>query len=473
MKKTYLFTLFALCLCAEAGVAQYNVILNFTGTNGSKPTGDLIIANNVLYGMTVKGGAGPDSGCIFSIHTDGTGYVDLYDFRGSTGGLPQGSLTRSGKTLFGMTQYGGAHSNSGSIFSIDTNGHNYRDLIDFNGANAPMGADAWGSLTLSPSGDTLYGMTSRGGSAVEGNIFRVDTSGSGFTNLYLFSLATGDIPDENLVLSGGLLFGTTYQGGMGGSGGLGVIFSVHTDGTDYKVLHYFSGVDGANPGSLMLSGDKLFGMNFIGGTNGEGNIFTIDTTGANFKDLYDLYSTSGDYPNGSLILLNKTLYGMMVQGGANTVGDIFSVDTDGTGLRVLKSFSAADGDSPQGSLIFSGSTLYGMTETGGTSSMGVVFGFDTTNSITTVNNARFSTDRISLYPNPNNGEFTIQLSVVRGQLSVEIYDVLGEKVLTETLRSAQGDNSIDLTNQPNGIYLYRVIGENGTLVGEGKVVVER
>jgi len=32
---------------------------------------------------------------------------------------------------------------------------------------------------------------------------------------------------------------------------------------------------------------------------------------------------------------------------------------------------------------------------------------------------------------------------------------------------------IDLGNQPNGIYLYRVIDESGALVGEGKFVIEK
>ncbi len=79
---------------------------------------------------------------------------------------------------------------------------------------------------------------------------------------------------------------------------------------------------------------------------------------------------------------------------------------------------------------------------------------------------------ITLFPNPNNGEFTIQSSVVRGQASVEIYNVLGERVYSKILRSAQDDNRIML-NQPDGIYLYRVLNVGGSLIGEGKVVIEK
>jgi len=55
----------------------------------------------------------------------------------------------------------------------------------------------------------------------------------------------------------------------------------------------------------------------------------------------------------------------------------------------------------------------------------------------------------------------------------QVYNILGEQVLTETLRSAQGDNVININSQPNGIYFYRVVSENGNLVGEGKIVIEK
>jgi hypothetical protein len=56
---------------------------------------------------------------------------------------------------------------------------------------------------------------------------------------------------------------------------------------------------------------------------------------------------------------------------------------------------------------------------------------------------------------------------------MKVYNVLGEQVLTETLRSTQGDNTVDITNQPNGVYLYRVIANNGELIGEGKLVIQK
>lgn len=84
---------------------------------------------------------------------------------------------------------------------------------------------------------------------------------------------------------------------------------------------------------------------------------------------------------------------------------------------------------------------------------------------------------ISLYPDPNNGLFTIALNhselVSESQATVEIYNTLGEKVLTKTLHSIQGDNGINMSTQPNGVYLYRVLDENGNMISNGKFVIQK
>ncbi|HTA26379.1 MAG TPA: T9SS type A sorting domain-containing protein, partial [Bacteroidia bacterium] len=63
--------------------------------------------------------------------------------------------------------------------------------------------------------------------------------------------------------------------------------------------------------------------------------------------------------------------------------------------------------------------------------------------------------------------------VSASQAIVEVYNILGEKVTVATLKQVQGDNLIDLTDQPNGIYLYRVIKEDGSLVGSGKLIIQK
>jgi Secretion system C-terminal sorting domain len=79
---------------------------------------------------------------------------------------------------------------------------------------------------------------------------------------------------------------------------------------------------------------------------------------------------------------------------------------------------------------------------------------------------------LRIFPNPNNGNFIISLSGINEKCSIEIYNVLGEKIYTENLPQTQ-DNNINLTGQPNGVYLYRIISENGGLIGSGKLVITK
>jgi uncharacterized repeat protein (TIGR01451 family) len=110
---------------------------------------------------------------------------------------------------------------------------------------------------------------------------------------------------------------------------------------------------------------------------------------------------------------------------------------------------------------------------------------DTTQNMFTVTTSIYNIKNITsckVFPNPNNGFFTLQLSGVSGhpdsyRESVEIYNVLGEKVYSNyqiiNPDSYQESNyQIDLSSQPGGVYFYRVVKENGGLVGSGKVVIE-
>ena len=172
MKKIQLLVFGVFCLGIGVGKGQYTVLHNFqygNSTNGALPTGDLTEVNGKLFGMTWVGGA-YTNGCIFSIDTDGNNYRDLWDFNTGTGESPLGTLMLYGNKLYGMAADGGANS-SGCIFSIDTNGSKYTDIFDFNGTNGatPQG----GSLILSR--NILFGMTEFGGVNNDGCIFSAAT----------------------------------------------------------------------------------------------------------------------------------------------------------------------------------------------------------------------------------------------------------------------------------------------------------
>jgi uncharacterized repeat protein (TIGR03803 family) len=304
----------------------------------------------------------------------------LHSFDGADGDGPWGDLIRDGSTLYGMTSGNGTTDGTvfGAVFSINTDGSNYNTLHSFDGDD---GAFPYGSLTLS--GSTLYGMTQAGGTSEGwctycGTVFSIKTDGSNFKVLHSFNGDDGDGPTGSLTLSGSTLYGMTWGGGTSDSG---TIFSIKTDGSNFKVLHSFNGDDGDGlcpGGSLVRSGSTLYGMTSGGGTSDRGTIFSIKTDGSNFKVLHSFNGDDGDGPMGSLILSGSNLYGM-TPGGGNS-GTVFSIKTDGAKYNILHSFNGAtnDGGYPNGSLILSGSTLYGMTSGGGTSDRGTIFSVKST-----------------------------------------------------------------------------------------------
>jgi len=327
MKKLYFIFCSLFCLGIGTGEAQYTVLHIFNDTTGGYPYhGSLTLSGNTLYGMAWFGGA-HDSGCIFSIHTNGSGYKDLWDFNGIDGCNPEGSLTLSGNVLYGMTSaYQGTI--EGSIFSIDTNGNNFKDLLDFNGTN---GAHPLGDLTLS--GKMMYGMTANGGAHDSGCIFSIDTNGNEYKDLFDFTKTTGTIPLGSLAISGKVLYGMTS---LAGANNDGCIFSIDTNGTRYKDLLDFNGIsnpEGASSwGSLTFSGNMLYGMTYWGGANNDGVIFSVDTNGNKYRDLLDFNSaTNGTNPQGNLTLSGNVLYGMSTSKGTHNGGYIFSIDTNGNG----------------------------------------------------------------------------------------------------------------------------------------------
>jgi hypothetical protein len=81
--------------------------------------------------------------------------------------------------------------------------------------------------------------------------------------------------------------------------------------------------------------------------------------------------------------------------------------------------------------------------------------------------------KVNVFPNPSTGLFTIQSTSVNVNARVEIYNMLGETIYTQTLRQAQGDNTIDLRNKANGIYLYRILTETGGLISTGKLIIQK
>jgi len=77
---------------------------------------------------------------------------------------------------------------------------------------------------------------------------------------------------------------------------------------------------------------------------------------------------------------------------------------------------------------------------------------------------------IKVYPNHNHGSFTIESSVVGDKSLVEVYNVFGEMVYSKILNSSV--NHIVMSDEPKGVYMYRILSKDGVLLGTGKLIIQ-
>jgi uncharacterized repeat protein (TIGR03803 family) len=344
-------------------------VYTFNTNDAVAQTEGRLLSGNTLYGMALSpvsggkvGGAGP-SGAVFKLNTDGTGFTNLYIFgsagspyllTNTDGATPRAGLVLSSNTLYGTTEEGGFYT-EGVVFAVNTDGTVFTNLHNFtptvqNSSNFSTnsdGADPFAALVLS--GNTLYGTTSGGGSFGYGTVFAIHTDGTGFTNLHSFFGGTneGGTSEGSLILSGNTLYGTTISGGggttsTGGGLGNGTVFALNTDGTSFTNLHSFSSLVRDPPSA---------------NTNSDGAL-----------------------PQSGLVLSGNVLYGTAKEGGGFGEGTVFAVTTDGTDFTNLHSFNGSDGGNPETGLVLSGNTLYGTTFAGGSLTAqkdGTVFAINT------------------------------------------------------------------------------------------------
>ena len=126
-----------------------------------------------------------------------------------------------------------------------------------------------------------------------------------------------------LITDGTKIYGATN---LGGTNNYGYLFSMNSDGANFRVLHNFVNSQGAfSPPSLTISGDgtMLYGSN-------DGTLYKISTIGTGYEEIYDAgerfsvtYLDAGD--NTRLYLATSTKIIAVTTDGL-TVDIVFDVD---------------------------------------------------------------------------------------------------------------------------------------------------
>jgi uncharacterized repeat protein (TIGR03803 family) len=260
----------------------YSLLGDGDGT-GAFPVGGLILSGSTLYGTAscseVYDGGPFGAGTVFAVNTDGTGFNVLHSFNFYDGYAPHGPLILSGNSLYGSASGGGG---AGTVFAVNTDGTGFTNLFS-------AGPGPQDGLILS--GNILYGTEGGGGPSDNGTVYAINTNLTGFTILHSFADSTGYSinvtnsdgadPAPGLTLAGYTLYGSMVTGGTSGNG---TVYAINTNGTGFTVLHIFSALsgsnytnsDGASPSAgLTLWGNTLYGTTYEGGSSGYGTVFSL------------------------------------------------------------------------------------------------------------------------------------------------------------------------------------------------------
>ena len=449
-----------------------------------------------LYGLTAGGGAN-GYGVVFQWNPVTNSYTKKIDFIGSNGREPRGSLTESNGKLYGTTYYGGTNGTGnppyygyGVIFEWDPATNIYTKKIDF---AESIGFNPTASLTLN--NNKFYGTTTRGGGASSaGTIFEWDPVTNIYTKKIDFDYLEGASPIGPLTLYSGKFYGVT---GFGGVNSTGVIFewdpvtNIYTKKIDFNNSTGDPHVDEGM--SLSLYSGKFYGVTGYGGINNGGVIFEWDPVTNIYTKKIDfetsngtggIVSSNGSLPVGSLVLNGDKFYGMTVDGGGypnKNYGVIYEWDPI-TNIYTKKiDFNSLDGANPKGSLVYSGSKFYGTTSLGGTKDQGVIFEWDPVTNVYTkksdfdiVNGARgignlieYSSQplplkllQFSATPESNNVRLEWEIAKAENGSKYELLRGTNGRNFT-TINQQNGDVSITQFNHTdkalsNGTYYYRL-----------------
>jgi uncharacterized repeat protein (TIGR03803 family) len=420
----------SLFVALPAPAVQFSTLASFANTNGSSPYAALTLApDGNFWGTTFYGGS-EQYGTVFKITTNGA-LASVISFATSptNGAYPWASLTLgSDGNFYGTTFASGRTGGSGNVFEITTDG-TLTTLFTFAPEVFVGGVAEYTNLNgaqpvsrLTPGNDgNFYGTTQVGGPGGAGTVYEVATNGvltslvsfdaaaDDGTGTYTYTNVDGRYPGDLALGRDGNFYGAA---GGGGTGGVGTVFKVTTNGDLTPLFSFdrgvyddaggtYSNINGAYPNPpLTLGNDGCFyGTASGGGTNSGGTVFKITTNGVLTPlvslgpPVYDgatgqYTNANGLYPGAGLALgSDGCFYGTTESGGNAGNGTVFKITTNGM-LTTLVTFGAgtytagglytnANGSGPSAALVLGpDGNFYGTTGRGGDYGYGTVFKLD-------------------------------------------------------------------------------------------------
>jgi len=338
---------------STAGAWVKTELYSFTGgADGSGPSSAIFIGQQsaghlVLYGMTAAGGAN-NAGTVYSLQPpaiSGGAWTEtvLYSFTGGSDGGDPGSIAMATSgVLYGTARSGGTGlacaGGCGTVFSLTppaspSTNWNEKVLYDFIG-----GADGWAPLNIViGEAGVLFGITIYGGTYNNGTVFSLTPPSSSVASAWSQTVLASFNGVYGLVIgSGGILYGTTINGGTYNGGTAFSLTPPASPGGAWTqtILHSFQtcpfSASCVEPTGIYHENftGRLYGLTIFGGANRVGSVYSLTPPASAgqpwiYKVLHSFNQTDGADPS-SLVLTNGVLYGTTGYKGGADAGTVFS-----------------------------------------------------------------------------------------------------------------------------------------------------
>lgn len=243
-------------------------------------------------------------------------------------------------------------------------------LVTFNG---PNGHQPFAGLTPDGRGN-LYGTTYSGGVGGTGTVFRIALNdGNAFTFFPLGGVVAGSRPyGEVAVDAAGNVYGTTEYGDA--TARSGTVFKLTPGGTLSTIATLSESIGHVPRGGLIADGTGGFlGTAYSGGQyRYYGSVFRVTPAGslscvASFNLPEGVHPVTGLTPDGT-----GGFYGSTDTGGPGDYGTIFHLSSTGS-LRTVTSFDGETGVFPKEVTADGRGNFYGVTADGGANNAGTIF----------------------------------------------------------------------------------------------------
>ncbi|HYX08658.1 MAG TPA: T9SS type A sorting domain-containing protein [Bacteroidales bacterium] len=460
----------------------YSKVFDFPFDPNSSMAGALLQAHNGSFYGTFESGGDGGCGSIYKFELETGAFERIFDFNSAViGKYPDGCLVDPGNGRFYGTSNSGGHRSGGNIFEFDPVTSEIVKTLNFGDFDA--GRYPVFSLTRGNNGK-LYGMTVSGGKYDQGTLFECDESLTYLKKITDFSddiSGLGVNPVGKLILaSNQKLYGAL---GWGENGMGGCLFEFDPEKSTCKVIKQFSYQnvqEGFGPTGRLCEAKEgiLYGTTNSGGSFDRGVIFEYDIENKKYSKIYNFSSyVSLGFPVSGLVKgQGSLLYGLCANGGFYNMGGLYEFDPDlkeitqdldfgwigGTGMPVGELMAASNGK------------IYGFTDYSRDSPNGVMFEYNPAFNILkkkadmpfpayecslietgTATGLEIQND-LSLgrvFPNPNNGFFSLELDPKIHDFLVIIRNTGGQSVSEIHLRGSSAKLYIP---GPEGMYFIEV-----------------